>query len=546
MSFLNKNGQVEGTQNNRPGNSSWGGFLKQAINSVETSLEKAAQDKQIEQEPLTKSKPTPNPTKPSLDQDRLAARLAAAVSSANVPKKSPKGRKSKASANKKQLDKTSVTSAQQQSSNTNIDLKKQDGLSIKSVSPRSSAEVAWDPLQSGDLASEASSILETDGASEPANDTPTLNTLEDSNNDIPDTPQDILNLATEIPLPKIETDEAMDNIVTSESAKKSNEDLEEQVKHTTEKVECNEEKTVLSNVANEPEETNFDQEIHLLKTEKEPNLEEVKSEKEGNEHSTGITNVEPQGQGVESVDLPEKSNDDTKSDPEKAEMSIETSQQVLPNSSTQEIDIVESQANEDKNNMHANSVKQSPSSDKKTDDEEHTKEAEEMNPIANKSDEFTKEQLKQREMELAEKLRENATLSAVISTLKDRLRSAQENKESALKSSSAGNSALEKRIDNITKERDQVREKLATLQTEMQQVVAQKDQRISELFAEGERLSKQELKLSNMIKQLRTKAVENEKAFAELKKKFNDSQKEVTAFKAKSTKLAESEKKLSG
>ncbi|KAK9761565.1 hypothetical protein K7432_013447, partial [Basidiobolus ranarum] len=548
MSFLNKNGQVEGTQNNRTGNSSWGGFLKQAINSVETSLEKAAQDKHIEREPLTKSKPTPNVIKPSLDQDRLAARLAAAVSSANVPKKSQKGRKSKAGAGKKQLDKASATSAQQQSSNTNIDLKQQDALSIKSVSPRSSTEIAWDPLQSTDLVSEASSILDTDGASESANDIPTSpNTLEDSNNVTLDTSQDILNLATEIPLPKVETDEAIDNISADSEVVKTNEDFEE---HPSDKVEDNKEKTILPKLTNEPEETNLDQKISLLETENESNPEEVKPERDESEHSTDITNIELQSEGVdmastdtvssktsEHVDLPENSNDDMKTDPE--ESTIEMPQQVLLNYSTQEIDSTESKVNDD--NTHENPVKQGAN----LDDEPHLKDVEEINNDAKKLDETTNEKLKQREAELTEKLRENATLSAVISTLKDRLRSAQENQQSTLKLNSVGNSALEKRIDNITKERDQVREKMTARQTEMQQVIAQKDQKISELFAEGERLSKQELKLSNMIKQLRTKGVESEKAFAELKKKFNDSQKEATALKAKSTKLAESEKKLS-
>lgn len=78
----------------------------------------------------------------------------------------------------------------------------------------------------------------------------------------------------------------------------------------------------------------------------------------------------------------------------------------------------------------------------------------------------------------------------------------------------------------------------------MEKKLAEKEEQIALLLEEGDRLSKLELKNLTIIKRLRAKAAEDEKAFAEVKRKFEKAEKEVVDGKEKLKRAVESEKRL--
>lgn len=74
--------------------------------------------------------------------------------------------------------------------------------------------------------------------------------------------------------------------------------------------------------------------------------------------------------------------------------------------------------------------------------------------------------------------------------------------------------------------------------------IAEKEEQIALLLEEGDRLSKLELKNLTIIKRLRAKAAEDEKVYAEAKRKLEKAEKEVIDGKDKLKKALESEKRL--
>lgn len=78
----------------------------------------------------------------------------------------------------------------------------------------------------------------------------------------------------------------------------------------------------------------------------------------------------------------------------------------------------------------------------------------------------------------------------------------------------------------------------------LEKKLAEKEERIALLLEEGERLSKLELKNLTIIKKLRAKIAEDEKATGEVKRKLEKAEKEVAEGREKLKKAQEAEKKL--
>ncbi|XP_070580779.1 TATA element modulatory factor-like isoform X3 [Ptychodera flava] len=96
---------------------------------------------------------------------------------------------------------------------------------------------------------------------------------------------------------------------------------------------------------------------------------------------------------------------------------------------------------------------------------------------------------------------------------------------------------MEKKLQSITKERDMMKKEVHLTYQQLQdksndekfaRILEEKDEQIEGLMQEGEKLSKQQLQNSNIIKKLRVKEKENETLIKSLKKQLEDSQKEAT------------------
>lgn len=87
-------------------------------------------------------------------------------------------------------------------------------------------------------------------------------------------------------------------------------------------------------------------------------------------------------------------------------------------------------------------------------------------------------------------------------------------------------SALEKKFQQAIREKDSLRKQLDAAKqeaasrlskAELETLISEKDEIIKELREEGEKLSKQQLQHSNIIKKLRAKEKENESTFKHLR-----------------------------
>ncbi|XP_024412397.2 TATA element modulatory factor [Desmodus rotundus] len=157
--------------------------------------------------------------------------------------------------------------------------------------------------------------------------------------------------------------------------------------------------------------------------------------------------------------------------------------------------------------------------------------------------EFLNEKLDKREAQLLSLSKEKALLEEAYDNLKDEMFRVKEESSniSALKDEFTQRIAeAEKKVQLACKERDaakkeikSVKEELATRlnSSETSDLLKEKDEQIQGLMEEGEKLSKQQLHSSNIIKKLRAKDKENENIIAKLKKKVKELEEELQHLK---------------
>ncbi|XP_007447704.1 PREDICTED: TATA element modulatory factor [Lipotes vexillifer] len=160
-----------------------------------------------------------------------------------------------------------------------------------------------------------------------------------------------------------------------------------------------------------------------------------------------------------------------------------------------------------------------------------------------KTVEFLNEKLDKREAQLLSLSKEKALLEEAYDNLKDEMIRVKEESSSisSLKDEFTQRIAeAEKKVQLACKERDaakkeikSIKEELATRlnSSETADLLKEKDEQIRGLMEEGEKLSKQQLHNSNIIKKLRAKDRENENIIAKLNKKVKDLEEELQHLK---------------
>uniref|UniRef100_A0A8C9C8D4 TATA element modulatory factor 1 n=1 Tax=Phocoena sinus TaxID=42100 RepID=A0A8C9C8D4_PHOSS len=160
-----------------------------------------------------------------------------------------------------------------------------------------------------------------------------------------------------------------------------------------------------------------------------------------------------------------------------------------------------------------------------------------------KTVEFLNEKLDKREAQLLSLSKEKALLEEAYDNLKDEMIRVKEESSSisSLKDEFTQRIAeAEKKVQLACKERDaakkeikSIKEELATRlnSSETADLLKEKDEQIRGLMEEGEKLSKQQLHNSNIIKKLRAKDRENENVIAKLNKKVKDLEEELQHLK---------------
>uniref|UniRef100_A0A8C9A673 TATA element modulatory factor 1 n=1 Tax=Prolemur simus TaxID=1328070 RepID=A0A8C9A673_PROSS len=160
-----------------------------------------------------------------------------------------------------------------------------------------------------------------------------------------------------------------------------------------------------------------------------------------------------------------------------------------------------------------------------------------------KTVEFLNEKLEKREAQLLSLSKEKALLEEAYDNLKDEMFRVKEESSSisSLKDEFTQRIAeAEKKVQLACKERDaakkeikNVKEELATRlnSSETAELLKEKDEQIQGLMEEGEKLSKQQLHNSNIIKKLRAKDKENENIIMKLNKKVKELEEELQHLK---------------
>ncbi|XP_055239346.1 TATA element modulatory factor isoform X4 [Gorilla gorilla gorilla] len=160
-----------------------------------------------------------------------------------------------------------------------------------------------------------------------------------------------------------------------------------------------------------------------------------------------------------------------------------------------------------------------------------------------KTVEFLNEKLEKREAQLLSLSKEKALLEEAFDNLKDEMFRVKEESSSisSLKDEFTQRIAeAEKKVQLACKERDaakkeikNIKEELATRlnSSETADLLKEKDEQIRGLMEEGEKLSKQQLHNSNIIKKLRAKDKENENMVAKLNKKVKELEEELQHLK---------------
>ncbi|XP_005383870.1 PREDICTED: TATA element modulatory factor [Chinchilla lanigera] len=160
-----------------------------------------------------------------------------------------------------------------------------------------------------------------------------------------------------------------------------------------------------------------------------------------------------------------------------------------------------------------------------------------------KTVEFLNEKLEKREAQLLTLSKEKALLEEAYDNLKDEMfRVKQESSSiSSLKDEFTQRIAeAEKKVQLACKERDAAKKEIKTIKEELAirlnnsetaDLLKEKDEQIRGLMEEGEKLSKQQLHNSNIIKKLRTKDKDNENIIAKLNKKAKELEEELQHLK---------------
>lgn len=156
-----------------------------------------------------------------------------------------------------------------------------------------------------------------------------------------------------------------------------------------------------------------------------------------------------------------------------------------------------------------------------------------------KTVEFLNEKLEKRETQLLSLSKEKALLEEAYDNLKDEMFRVKEESSSisSLKDEFTQRIAeAERKAQLACKERDTAKKEMKTMKEELASrlnssqtadLLKEKDEQIQGLMEEGEKLSKQQLHNSNMIKKLRAKDKDNESVIAKLKKKAKELEEEL-------------------
>lgn len=160
-----------------------------------------------------------------------------------------------------------------------------------------------------------------------------------------------------------------------------------------------------------------------------------------------------------------------------------------------------------------------------------------------KTVEFLNEKLEKREAQLLSLSKEKALLEESYDNLKDEMFRVKEESSSisSLKDEFTQRIAeAEKKVQLACKERDAAKKEIKTMKEELAirlnssqtaDLLKEKDEQIQGLMDEGEKLSKQQLHNSNIIKKLRTKDKDNENIIAKLNKKAKELEEESQHLK---------------
>lgn len=156
-----------------------------------------------------------------------------------------------------------------------------------------------------------------------------------------------------------------------------------------------------------------------------------------------------------------------------------------------------------------------------------------------KTVEFLNEKLEKRETQLLSLSKEKALLEEAYDNLKDEMFRVKEESSSisSLRDEFTHRIAeAERKAQLACKERDAAKKEMKTMKEELASrlnssqtadLLKEKDEQIQGLMEEGEKLSKQQLHNSNMIKKLRAKDKDNESVIAKLKKKAKELEEEL-------------------
>uniref|UniRef100_A0A8C3X2K4 TATA element modulatory factor 1 n=1 Tax=Catagonus wagneri TaxID=51154 RepID=A0A8C3X2K4_9CETA len=157
--------------------------------------------------------------------------------------------------------------------------------------------------------------------------------------------------------------------------------------------------------------------------------------------------------------------------------------------------------------------------------------------------EFLNEKLDKREAQLLSLSKEKALLEEAYDNLKDEMFRVKEESSSisSLKDEFTQRIAeAEKKVQLACKERDAAKKEIKSMKEELatrlnssetSDLLKEKDEQIRGLMEEGEKLSKQQLHNSNIIKKLRAKDKENENIIAKLNKKVKELEEELQHLK---------------
>ncbi|KAJ3210053.1 TATA element modulatory factor 1 [Dinochytrium kinnereticum] len=166
--------------------------------------------------------------------------------------------------------------------------------------------------------------------------------------------------------------------------------------------------------------------------------------------------------------------------------------------------------------------------------------------------------IEEREKQLISAMTENASLNETTNILRSQLEQlelvkVEENLrlESVVKEFTGRLGKSEEKVKELVKERDALKQQLTSTQGSLQgnvaglmKQIAERDEKIKGLLMEGEKLSKNELKTSTILKKLRQKESETDRELKEFTKKLEASASDIADLKEKVARLTEVEKKL--